>query len=243
MRIENPTNPAYTQSRKFVLILGAPRSGTTLLASMIAMHSDVAMLIEDRFFSVKRIIGKNVIANKLCIPTQIELTKRAGYVTRSLKKLGFFINYTSSKFNIEDYLKLKNIKVITIIRDGNDVISSIMKRGKKESRIARERWERAGQIIYELNTKYPEKTVTISYEDLVTDPESLINKIADFIGIDFQPQMLEGYKHNILYPGESGINKEKAIKPKNATPVNGAPQISTAAGELYKKLIAIKINP
>ncbi|MGH7845548.1 MAG: sulfotransferase, partial [Candidatus Binatia bacterium] len=34
--------------QRHVLVLGAPRSGTTLLASMIARHRDVSMLDEYR---------------------------------------------------------------------------------------------------------------------------------------------------------------------------------------------------
>ncbi len=227
----------------YLLIVGSPRSGTTLLASMIGVHPDVAMLIEDRFFGVKRLTGKKVLANKLCIPNQVELTKRANYVTRALKKIGLAVNYTSSRFSIQDYLALDGIKILAITRDGNDVISSIMKRGKKERKIAEERWSRAIEIIYELNTKYPEKTITISYEDLVNEPEIIIKKVAGFIGIDFQPVMLEGYKHNILYPGETGIDKTKAFKSKTTITAGGSFKISPASEGLYQKLLSLKINP
>src|SRR6185369_4750458 len=111
----------------YLLIVGAPRSGTTLLASMIGMHSDVAMLIEDRFFAIKRLTGKKVLANKLCIPHQMEMSKRSTFVKKRIQKFGFLKNYPTSKYNIEDYLKLEDIKIIGIIRDANDVVSSIMK--------------------------------------------------------------------------------------------------------------------
>jgi len=60
-----------------LLIIGAPRSGTTLLAAMIGAHSKVAMLIEDRFFSIKKLTGKEVLANKLCIPHQLEIDRKS----------------------------------------------------------------------------------------------------------------------------------------------------------------------
>jgi len=225
----------------YLLIIGAPRSGTTLLASMIGVHPDVAMLIEDRWFSIKKLTGKKVLANKLCIPIQLELTKRATYFSRLMKKLGWYQNYTASKFNIEDYLKLDGIKIISLIRDRSDVVNSIIKRGKKEKRIAEKRWNRAIEIMHELNTNYPEKTITISYEDLVIQPENLLKKISDFIGIDFQPQMLEGYKHNILYPGETGIDKSRAFKSK-ALNGSGLDEVSKSK-HLYNRLMELRTNP
>jgi hypothetical protein len=226
----------------YLLIIGSPRSGTTLLATMIGMHSDVAMLIEDRFFAIKKLTGKKVLANKLCIPIQIEMTKRSNFVKKRLQRFGYLKNYTTSKFNIEDYLKLEGIKIITIIRDCEDVINSIMKRGRKEKKVAEERWSRAIEMIYKLQTKFPEIVVTLSYEDLVNEPESLIKQLADFIKIDFQPQMLEGYKHNMLYPGESGIDSTRAFKAKT-TMSNNNFNISAEINDLYNKLLDIKIKP
>ena len=225
----------------YLLIVGAPRSGTTLLASMIGMHSDVAMLIEDRWFSIKKLTGKKVLANKLCIPIQLDFTKRATYFTRLMKKLGSYQNYPASKYNMEDYLQLEGLKVITLIRDKDDVVNSIMKRGRKEKIIAEKRWKMAMQIMHRLNTEHADKTVTVSYEDLVGEPERLLKKLSDFIGIDFQPQMLEGYKHNILYPGENGIDKSRAFRSKA---LNGDGFEKTSkSNELYENLMGLRMNP
>lgn len=227
----------------YLLIVGSPRSGTTLFASMIGMHSDVAMLIEDRFFAIKKLMGKKVLANKLCIPNQIEISQRANYLSRPLRRMGFMPNHSMSKFNIEDYLKLKDLKILTIIRDPNDVISSIMKRGKKEEKIAQERWCRAIEIIDYLQTEHADKTATISYEDLVNEPEKLIRKVAAFLDLEFQPAMLDGYKYNILYPGEDGIDKSKAYKSKAENREKRTFEISQDIMNKYNKLVTQKIVP
>ena len=225
----------------YLLIIGAPRSGTTLLATMIGMHPDVAMLIEDRFFGIKKLTGKKVLANKLCIPIQLEMTKRSNFLKKRIQRLGYLKNYTTSKFNMQDYLALEGIKIISIVRDSGDVINSIMKRGKKEKKIAEQRWNRAIEMIYELQSKYPAIVRTVSYEDMVNEPEKLVRQLAEFIGIDFQPQMLEGYKHNILYPGESGIDKTRAFKAK-ANQANNF-NIPARISDLYGKLQDVKIRP
>jgi hypothetical protein len=148
---------------------------------------------------------------------------------------------TPSKYNIEDYLKLEGIKIIALIRDKSDVVNSIMKRGKKEKKIAEKRWNRAVEIMHQLTTDHPEKTITVSYEDLVMQPEGLLAKISEFIGIDFQPHMLEGYKHNILYPGETGIDKSRAFKSKV---LNGNQfQEISRSNQLYNSLMELRVSP
>jgi len=227
----------------YLLIIGAPRSGTTLLASMIGSHSNVAMLIEDRFFSIKKLTGKKILANKLCIPIQLELTQKANYFTRAVQKIGLLKNISVSRFNSEDYLSLKDSKIIAIIRDGDHVVRSIMKRGEKEKKIATGRWNRAIQIISELYKKNPDKTLVISYEDLVKEPEKLLGKICAFLQIEFEREMLEGYKHNILYPGESGIDKSRAFQSQHKVIDSETSNHQLAINELYNKLLEVKTKP
>ena len=225
----------------YLLLLGSPRSGTTLLASLIAAHSDVAMLIEDKNFAIKKLTGKKILANKLCIPHQMEISKKANLFSRALKKTPLMQNYPASAYSIQDYLKLKDIKIVGILRNPDNVIASIMKRGKKEKTIAQKRWSRAVEILYEVHKDHTDKIILIAYEDLVAEPESLLKKITDFIGINFQPQMLEGYKYNILYPGETGIDKSRNQKMVPET--NNFEQIDKNIREKYSSLLAIKINP
>ncbi len=225
----------------YLLIIGAPRSGTTLLASMIGTHSDVAMLIEDRTFAIKKLTGKTILSNKLCIPHQTEIKKKASLFSRYAQKIGFLENYPTSKFSIEDYLKLENLKILCIIRNGNDIINSIMKRGKKTQQIAFKRWSRSIEMILYLHHNYPLQTAIISYEDLVTEPEKMLKSISLFLDVKFQPQMLEGYKYNILYPNESGIDKTRAFRTKNETGNNIMAEHANTL-KMYEQLLQSKIN-
>ena len=93
-----------------LLLLGAPRSGTTLLATMISRHSEIAIMNEDRGWAMRRILGKAVVGNKRCVPNQIELKKRGVLHFRFLKSLGLAMEYQSSQYSIEEYLGLPNSK-------------------------------------------------------------------------------------------------------------------------------------
>ena len=196
-----------------LLILGAPRSGTTLLATMIGRHTEIGVLNEDRGWAMRRILGKSVVGNKRCIPNQIEMKKRSVFHLRLFKTIGWAKEYQSSEHCIEDYLALPRIRIIGLIRDGNDVISSVMNRSEKSFHVASYRWRRAIEIIHELKTRRPQTVLVVSFEDLVTNPESNMKRISAFLGVEYQERMLEGARYNPWY-GESDFNVEKVNRAK-----------------------------
>jgi hypothetical protein len=191
-----------------LLILGAPRSGTTLLATMISRHTEIGILNEDKGWAMRRLLGKAIVGNKRCVPNQIELKKRSPLHFRLLKTLGLAKEYQSSEFCIEEYLTLPNIKIIGLIRNGDDVISSVMGRSEKNFRVASYRWRRAVEVIYELQQSYPEVVLVVSFENLVSHPRENAQRIAAFLKVEYQERMLEGPQYNPWYP-EVGMNKDK----------------------------------
>jgi len=196
-----------------LLILGAPRSGTTLLATMIARHTEIGILNEDHGWAMRRILGRRIVGNKRCIPNQIEMKKRSPFHLRFFKTIGWAKEYPSSEYSIEDYLSLPGIRIIGLIRDGNDVISSIMNRSEKRFRVASYRWRRSVDIIHKLKTRYSEIVLVISFEDLVINPQANMERIAAFLGVEYQERMLEGPRYNPWY-GESQLNLNKVNRAK-----------------------------
>src|SRR5919106_864036 len=196
-----------------LLILGAPRSGTTLLATMISRHTEIAIMNEDKGWGMRQILGKKFVGNKRCVPNQIELKKPSWLHFRFLKTIGLAKEYQSSKFSIEDYLTLPNIRVIAIIRDGNDVVSSVMGRSEKNFPVASYRWCRSIEIIHKLANSYPHIVLVISFENLVLHPKENMERVAAFLNVEYQDRMLEGPQYNPWYP-EAGMNHEKADRSK-----------------------------
>ena len=127
---------------------------------------------------------------------------------RFLKNIGLAKEYQSSEFSIEDYLTLPNIKVIGLIRGGNDVISSVMGRSEKNFRVASYRWCRSIEVIHELKTRVPKLLLVVSFENLVLSPKPNMERIAAFLNVEYQDRMLEGPQFNPWYP-EEGMNREK----------------------------------
>lgn len=196
-----------------LLILGAPRSGTTLLATMISRHTEITVLNEDKGWALRSVLGKAIVGNKRCVPNQIEIKKRRKLHFRFLKEFGIAKEFQSSKYSIEDYLTLPNIKVIAIIRSGDDVISSVMARSEKKFRVASYRWRRSVEIIHELVTRYPKIVLIVCFEDLVLRPQENMERVAAFLNVEYQDRMLEGPKYNPYYP-EPGMNFSKVNRAK-----------------------------
>jgi hypothetical protein len=64
------------------------------------------------------------------------------------------------------------------------------------------------EIMHELKRRFPDLVLIVSFEDLVLRPKENMERIAAFLGVEYQDRMLEGPAYNPWYP-ESGMNEEK----------------------------------
>ncbi len=206
--------------RTYILILGAPRSGTTLLTAMIGSHDEVAMLNEDYGRAMDDILAKPMVGNKLCIPNHIELTRKKPYWTRRfgpwlhyhLYRRGYFRYRPEASLSIEDYLtSYSPLKIIGIIRNGNAIISSIMKRGEQPYEVAAYRWRRSVEILHELHTHQAAELLLLSFEQLVREPEQTVEHISDYLELSYDPKMLQGYAHTPEYSNRQ-IDPDRAMR-------------------------------
>ena len=225
-----------------LLIIGAPRSGTTLLATMISRHTEIAILNEDKGWGMRRLLGKMVVGNKRCVPNQIEIKKPGRMHFRFLKTIGLAKEYQSSEFSIEDYLTLPNAKVIGLIRGGNDVISSVMGRSEKKFRVASYRWCRSIEIIHELKTRFPELLLVVSFENLVLSSKPNMERIAAFLNVEYQDRMLEGPRYNPWYP-EEGMNHEKVNRSQRENVDFKLAERFPATHQRYEELLKLSAAP
>lgn len=213
-------NPSY------LLILGAPRSGTTLTAAMLGCHSKIAVLNENLDGSVQRILSKQVRGVKLCVPNQIELSRRNSFVTKPA--LGLFrqvgirslIPWPSSRWSIRDYQKrTPNLRIVAVIRDVRDVIASIRRRGNQPTRVAEYRWSRAVEVLSTLYAESPKHLIIVLYSRLVASPNATMKNILEELDLDFEEDVLEGYRHTPQYTGNQSIRAEKAREVAGDVPI------------------------
>jgi len=190
-----------------ILLLGIPRSGTTLLTSMIGAHPDAAMLNEDFSYAMDSVIGKKVVGNKLCIPNQIK--RSPSLIARVLRRYGIHLFRERSVLSIEEHLHHETLHLLIILRDPRAVIASMMDRGGLSFGEATARWRRGMELAATLWSEERDRTMVVSFEALVQEPEVVVRSICEFLQLRFAPEMLEGWRGH-SYVGRGEIQKEKA---------------------------------
>ncbi|NEQ68582.1 MAG: alpha/beta fold hydrolase, partial [Symploca sp. SIO2D2] len=104
-----------------------------------------------------------------------------------------------------------NSKYIYLVRHPYSVIESFVRMrmqklvGLSEEnpyRVAEQVWAKSNQNILDfLSQLEPERQHQIHYEDLVTEPESVLSQLCDFLNIDFEPELLQPYQGDRMTGG------------------------------------------
>lgn len=211
------------KQRTHLLIVGMPRSGTSLLSSLLGAHSHISIINEDFGRTWLDSIGKQVVGNKLCVPRQIGWRKKRGVTMKILNRLGLFKLWPKSEYCIRDYLQLPRIKFITIHRENEDIRSSILRRGgitkptlngeveKKEIT------EKEVDYTIKKGTRFLKKiekkgdVQRIEFEDLLNNTEEVVSGLCEFLGVPYQEDLIgRGTRWNWMYPeSKKGIDKSK----------------------------------
>ena len=201
---------------KLFIVIGLQRTGTTLLASMLGRHPEINMLFESVTKDSLKLIGKEWNGNKLLAYRQIRVQKRAnkfGHLMNRIYNLDFKKEnkhhlvrpFPTSIMSVEDYKK-EGAVFITIERDKESSISSMIKRSGQSENQASYEWEEGMKIINSLKS---EDAYSLTFIDLVNDTERILKGICDFLDVEFlKERMLEGPKYNFVYPQDSVVKKE-----------------------------------
>jgi Sulfotransferase family len=191
------------------LIIGAPRSGTTLLAALIGAHPDVAVVTEDWGTVWRSAAGKALVGNKLCTPIHIELDERWRHRTQVLHRLGLRRRPPASRLSLRDYLVLP-ARLVTITRERDANVGSMMARGGQSREEAERRWRRSAEIRDQVRAQWPDSVCSVTYEDLTSDPDSVLREVMAFLGVQFDPRQLGGAQYNPNYPDQTEIRSVDA---------------------------------
>ena len=200
---------------KLFVVIGLQRTGTTLLASMLGRHPEINMLFESVTKDSLKLIGKQWNGNKLLAYRQIRKNKRSskwGHLINRIVNLDFNQEnrhhlvrpFPTSVMSIEDYKKAGAV-FITIERDKESSISSMMKRAGQTKKQAEREWESGMKIINQLKN---EGAYSLTFVDLVNNSEKYLKEICNFLAIEYLEKMLEGPKYNFVYPQDSVVKRE-----------------------------------
>jgi len=209
-----------------LLVLGAPRSGTSLLASMLGAHPDIAMAHEDTGDGWTQIVGKPVRGVKLVTPNQIEHTHsfsaRLRRYRHRLARYGvqnLCFNWPRFKlqsiYAVRDFQTCPESRILAILRDPHEGVESIRRRGKNPRHVAEYRWARALEIISAVQAETPASVRVIHYDNLVTAPETTMRRCLDWLDLPYDERAISGetpnYALTAIDPrkaGGRGANRE-----------------------------------
>jgi LPS sulfotransferase NodH len=212
-----PANAGTDMCRQYFFIVGAPRSGTTMLQQALNRHSRVVIPPETQFLKLFRRTRRGQRRHlqrisedlhvELPIPRRRLTVGAAGralfdqIAARYLERAGrggdiLFGEKSPVHQRRLDVLRqlFPDAKIVLIFRDGRDVALSLsqMPWMSKDLYINFAVWVHYWRIQSRAVAGGIGGLLTIRYESLVADPVSELGKVLSFLGLPSEPQVWEG---------------------------------------------------
>jgi hypothetical protein len=197
--------------RRPILIGGAPRSGTTLLMSLLGTHSQIAALYETKLIASMLDWLAGTVFNRFepeapwALRLSQHFSRETIYQSMGLGVSNLFdglarehgkrrwLEKTPQHVLHFDHLlsMFPEMRFINMIRDGRDVAVSMLKLQATPDTIGEcaALWGvyvRAGRTA---ERRHPQHCLTVRYEDLVAMPSRTLQTVCQFIGVEFEPQL------------------------------------------------------
>tara|TARA_R110002073_G_scaffold118918_5_gene259372 strand:+ start:336265 stop:337200 length:936 start_codon:yes stop_codon:yes gene_type:complete len=226
-------DPSARSSLDAVFIGGCGRSGTTLFKELLNRHSRCACGPETSMYGLPFQTG-NIAA-----PWDMEMSHLEQIVSQSKNLIEFADQFAQEFLASEQKVRwiektpnnvraidriltwYPNGKFIHVVRDGRDVVCSL--RHHPRHRViggkivpfecnnpverSASRW--LEDVTVGLAMKDHPRCLEVRYEDLVTNPEQVVERVCDFIGEPFEPGMLDWNTKTKQRSGQN-LNNERA---------------------------------
>lgn len=170
-----------------VVVGGCERSGTTLFQSILSAHPGIHVIPVETWalchgpaagFPDR---GGPIRMNRL--KAHLGRDRPDDSATRWCEKSPaniFFADEILSHFG-------RRVRFIQVVRDGRDVVTSLHPRRKDRPWVSIRRWKDAiGAGAHLLGR---DDVLTVKYESIVTDHERTLERVCDFIGEEYVPEM------------------------------------------------------
>ncbi len=222
-------------------VVGAERSGTTLLATVLSRHSKLVFTPETHFFKdVLPVRGDHVeMVGKLLAAPRIAdlrldrdaLLERFNACTPDGKHLlRAMLEQYAEQFGkprvgekTPGHLRFAptilswypKARIICIVRDGRDVARSLVRAPWTHADPIRHLldWERAARRCRELAAREPERVRLVRLEDLLMDPSSVVSDLDAFLGLTYEPGQLDPDGDSPVVPAWERRWKDQADRP------------------------------
>jgi protein-tyrosine sulfotransferase len=242
--IRKPFAARRSACRSIVVVGGAPRSGTTLLRTLLGRHPMIASGPETTVF-LRRIsspqdIGQRLGWNPALIATwqresrsQVEFIERFQRAILEQSGKAIWVEKTPRNAGRFRFVRrnFPHAKLVHIVRDGRDVVCSLRRtpfakldHAPAESVVAAQRcavqWR--ASVRAALRFRRDPGYYELRYEDLVRDPEKTLRALIDFLGL--------AWSDGVLVPLRRCVDESDSN-------VVDDPDAITAAGEIFASSI------
>ena len=184
-------------------VIGAPRSGTTFLREVLNRHERVLITNELRVMTYM-----NRIINRTASDKWILLNGREGFLEHFKRELPLVIesyyrglgassttrwgdknpHYADSKTDPECLALIDELfpesQFLNIVRDGREVVSSLIAKGWVDLDEAVAVWRRHIEHARDFGRKISaDRFLTVKYEDLVAEPFAITSRVFTFLDV------------------------------------------------------------
>jgi hypothetical protein len=170
-----------------IFICGCGHSGTTILNKIMGNHRNIHGLDYETGIFIKHKDQK--------LHNEIDQLDKE----RKLYKKRWVCEKTPGHvYHIDTIFQLViSPKIIVLVRDGRDVVSSLHKR-YSDFELSVNRWIKDNQQW--LSSEYKDKLYILRYEDFVKRPEDEIKKICHYLEEDYDDEILNYSKEEMVLP-------------------------------------------
>lgn len=239
-----------------VFVVGHPRSGTTLLATVLGRNSNLAMPPETQFLieqapfdrpslsrdDLEKILDNPRISDLGLNRSEVQTLFKTSDHSFGAAFWAIIETYRqaqgAARAGEKSPLHLLHVcrllewfpqaKIVCIERNAPDVIASLMRMPWSHSKINLHAfdWNRSVDHAHSLLLQHPERFTLVRYEDFLKAPEAETRRICAFCDLPFQPEMLTGTQSATVPEWEKGW--------KSGVESTIQPQASSKAGSLSR---------
>lgn len=239
------------QTEEPFFIVGAPRSGTTMLSVMLDRHSNISIPPETQFFNdlqpgLQAVLAHKEIGDLVSFVLKSERIKdleisheevMEGFTSAGDRERDLFLALLKAyskktgckKIGEKSPLHLLHLpkickhfpqaKIVCIVRDGRDVVRSLMNVPWAEPDNPRrfylfcQHWNEAVEkIIQAQRSNFRDRFYLLTFEQLLRDPEQQLQDVCRFIGVEFETQQFLAQTASATVPAWEQNWKGKAVE-------------------------------
>jgi Sulfotransferase family len=230
-----------------IFVVGCPRSGTTLLRSILDAHPRICCPVWETgvFVALAQMLDRDSewhAANDSLIgdlrPRMLQWARRSvetmmQELTAQVGKPRWAEKTPAHVLHIRLIHEVfPEAQFLHIIRNGRDVVRSLqnMPWAPRRIRWSSQRWIDSIQCGRDAASKLPVgRYMEVRYEELTKNPDELVHGLCAFLGEDFVPQMLAFNRAE-----NNSWGKER--QPLRAAPINQYPKLSFLERLVFSKM-------